>query len=176
MSKKVKTKEVLVAWQVLGQAKYDKLDSDQKVHVFHIGQQLKPIATAFSDYSADAAEKMQPSADFQERWDKAKVYETMTANPKADMEQLPMGPAEYKEFMVKEYFPFDRLWKKAIKDDKLVWPNHVSDLKYWSSEADAIYGVRSIPSMFLLDREGRIVAKDLRGEALERAVKQLLEQ
>lgn len=117
MSKKVKTKEVLVAWQVLGQAKYDKLDSDQKVHVFHIGQQLKPIATAFSDYSADAAEKMQPSADFQERWDKAKVYETMTANPKADMEQLPMGPAEYKEFMVKEYFPFDRLWKKTIKDE-----------------------------------------------------------
>ena len=117
MSKKVKTKEVLVAWQVLGTAKYDKLDSDQKVHVFHIGQMLKPIATAFSDYSADAAEKMQPSADFQERWDKAKVYETMTANPKADMEQLPMGPAEYKEFMVKEYFPFDRLWKKAIKDE-----------------------------------------------------------
>jgi len=66
-------------------------------------------------------------------------------------------------------------WKKAIKDDKLVWPNHVSDLKYWSSEAAAIYGVRSIPSMFLIDREGRIVAKDLRGEALERAVKQLLE-
>ena len=65
-------------------------------------------------------------------------------------------------------------WVKAIKDDKLVWPNHVSDLKYWSSEAAAIYGVRSIPSMFLLDREGRIVAKDLRGEALERAVKQLL--
>ncbi len=117
MSKKVKTKEVLAVWQVLGQAKFDKLDSDQKVRVFKIGQQLKPIATAFSDYSADAAEKMQPSADFQERWDNAKVYETMTANPKADMEQLPMGPAEYKEFMVKEYFPFDRLWKKAIKDE-----------------------------------------------------------
>lgn len=117
MSKKVKTKEVLAAWQVLSQAKYDKLDNDQKVRVFHIGQQLKPIATAFSDYSADAIEKMQPSADFQERWDKAKVYETMTADPKADMEQLPMGPAEYKEFMVKEYFPFDRLWKKAIKDE-----------------------------------------------------------
>lgn len=67
-------------------------------------------------------------------------------------------------------------WKKAIQDDQLVWPNHVSDLKYWSSEAAAIYGVRSIPCMFLLDREGRIVAKDLRGEALERAVKQMLGQ
>lgn len=67
-------------------------------------------------------------------------------------------------------------WKRAIQDDKLVWPNHVSDLKQWQSEAAAIYGVRSIPAMFLLDREGRIVAKDLRGEALERAVKQLIEQ
>lgn len=49
-------------------------------------------------------------------------------------------------------------WKKAIQDDQLVWPNHVSDLKQWQSEAAAIYGVRSIPSMFLLDRDGRIVA------------------
>ena len=65
-------------------------------------------------------------------------------------------------------------WKKAIKDDQLVWPNHVSDLKYWSSEAAAIYGVRSIPAMFLLDREGRIVAKDLRGAALENAVRELI--
>lgn len=65
-------------------------------------------------------------------------------------------------------------WKKAIVDDQLVWPNHVSDLKYWSSEAAAIYGVRSIPAMFLLDREGRIVAKDLRGSALENAVREML--
>lgn len=67
-------------------------------------------------------------------------------------------------------------WKKAIQDDQLVWPNHVSDLKQWQSEAAAIYGVRSIPSMFLLDRDGRIVAKDLRGAALENAVRQLLEK
>lgn len=67
-------------------------------------------------------------------------------------------------------------WKGAIKADQLVWPNHVSDLKQWQSQAAAIYGVRSIPATFLLDREGRIVAKDLRGEALERAVKQLVEQ
>lgn len=67
-------------------------------------------------------------------------------------------------------------WKKAIQDDQLVWPNHVSDLKQWQSQAAAIYGVRSIPATFILDREGRIVAKDLRGAELERAVKQLLEQ
>ncbi|MBR4136576.1 MAG: TlpA family protein disulfide reductase [Bacteroidales bacterium] len=69
-----------------------------------------------------------------------------------------------------------KAWKGAIEADKLVWPNHVSDLKQWQSEAAAIYGVRSIPATFLLDKEGRIVAKDLRGEALERAVKQLVEQ
>lgn len=67
-------------------------------------------------------------------------------------------------------------WKQAIQADKLVWPNHVSDLKQWQSEGAAIYGVRSIPATFLLDREGRIVAKDLRGEALERAVKELVEK
>lgn len=66
-------------------------------------------------------------------------------------------------------------WKKAIVDDKLVWPNHVSDLKQWQSQAAAIYGVRSIPATFILDREGRIVAKDLRGQDLENAVKRLLE-
>lgn len=67
-------------------------------------------------------------------------------------------------------------WKKAIVDDQLVWPNHVSDLKQWQSEAAAIYGVRSIPAIFVLDRDGRIVAKDVRGQELERVVKQLLEK
>ena len=64
-------------------------------------------------------------------------------------------------------------WKKAIAADGLVWPNHVSDLKYWSSEAARIYGVSSIPSTYLLDQNGRIIAKNLRGEALSNALKQL---
>ena len=64
-------------------------------------------------------------------------------------------------------------WKRAIAADGLVWPNHVSDLKYWSSEAARIYGVSSIPSTYLLDQNGRIIAKNLRGEALSNALKQL---
>lgn len=64
-------------------------------------------------------------------------------------------------------------WKRAIAADGLVWPNHVSDLKYWSSEAARTYGVSSIPSTFLLDQNGRIIAKNLRGEALSNALKQL---
>lgn len=67
-------------------------------------------------------------------------------------------------------------WKRAIEADKLVWPNHVSDLKKWQSKAAAMYGVSSIPSTFLLDKEGRIVQRNLRGADLERAVKQLVEQ
>lgn len=67
-------------------------------------------------------------------------------------------------------------WKRAIEADKLVWPNHVSDLKKWQSKAAAIYGVTSIPSTFLLTKDGRIVQKNLRGADLERAVQQLLEK
>lgn len=52
--------------------------------------------------------------------------------------------------------------------------SHVSDLKHWSSEAAAIYGVRSIPATFLIGKDGRIVAKNLRGDALVNALKQLL--
>ncbi|MEG1555625.1 MAG: TlpA disulfide reductase family protein [Bacteroidales bacterium] len=64
-------------------------------------------------------------------------------------------------------------WVKAIADDKLVWPNHVSDLKYWSSEGAKIYGVSSIPATFLLDREGRIISKNLRGEALTKTLQEI---
>lgn len=64
-------------------------------------------------------------------------------------------------------------WKRAIAADGLVWPNHVSDLKYWSSEAARTYGVSSIPSTFLLDQNGRIIAKNLRGESLTSALKQI---
>jgi peroxiredoxin len=56
-------------------------------------------------------------------------------------------------------------WKKAIADDGLTW-THVSDLKYWENEAAILYGIQSIPSNLLIDPEGRIIAKNLRGEDL----------
>jgi len=49
-------------------------------------------------------------------------------------------------------------WAQAIKQDKLTWDNHVSDLKKWESQAAAMYGVRSIPKTFLIDKEGNIAA------------------
>ncbi len=65
-------------------------------------------------------------------------------------------------------------WVKAIQKDGLPW-THVSDLKFWQSEAAQQYGVQAIPATFLLDKEGRIVAKNLRGEALEKKLEEVLE-
>lgn len=65
-------------------------------------------------------------------------------------------------------------WVQAITADKLSWENHVSDLQFWNSKYAGIYGVRSIPSNFLIDGDGIIVGKNLRGPALEQAISTLL--
>jgi len=64
-------------------------------------------------------------------------------------------------------------WLKAIEKDGLVW-KHVSDLQYWNSAAAVAYGVQGIPATFLLDKEGKIIAKNLRGEELERKLEEIL--
>ena len=65
-------------------------------------------------------------------------------------------------------------WVKAIKDDGLTWPQ-VSDLKYWDSAAGKLYAVRSIPHNVLLDKDGIIIAKNLRGEDLGAKLSELLD-
>ncbi len=67
-------------------------------------------------------------------------------------------------------------WQDAIKKDKLTWEYHVSDLKYWNSEPARLYGVRSIPTNFLINGEGIIVAKNLRGPRLEEVLETLLKK
>jgi thiol-disulfide isomerase/thioredoxin len=49
-------------------------------------------------------------------------------------------------------------WKQAIKQDGLVWPYHVSDLKGWNAEGAAKYGIRSIPQTVLVDETGYVIA------------------
>jgi peroxiredoxin len=56
-------------------------------------------------------------------------------------------------------------WIKAIHDDNLTW-THVSDLQYWDNEVAKQYGIQAIPANFLLDPDGKIIAKNLRGEDL----------
>jgi len=57
-------------------------------------------------------------------------------------------------------------WLDGIAQDQLTW-HHVSDLKFWDSAPAALYGIRAIPSNLLIDREGVIIAKNLREEALQ---------
>ena len=59
-------------------------------------------------------------------------------------------------------------WLKAMTDDKLFWEYHVSDLKGWKSDGAIIYGVRSIPQTFIIDGDGIIIAKNLKGEELNK--------
>ena len=63
-------------------------------------------------------------------------------------------------------------WLKAVKDDNLTWI-HVSDLQYWQNAAARLYGVNAIPQSFLLDKDGKIIAKGLRGEQLEKKLAEL---
>jgi peroxiredoxin len=65
-------------------------------------------------------------------------------------------------------------WEKAIRDDHLTW-HHVSDLQFWDNSAAQLYGVEGIPANFLIGPDGKILAKDLRGDALGQKLAQLLQ-
>lgn len=64
-------------------------------------------------------------------------------------------------------------WEKGIQDDHLEKWIHVSDLKYWNSIVVPLYKVESIPRNFLLDKEGRIIASNLRGEQLQKKLAEI---
>lgn len=65
-------------------------------------------------------------------------------------------------------------WLQAIEKDQLTWP-HVSDLKGWESQAAQLYNITAIPQTVLVDPEGKIIAKGLRGEELEQKLASLLQ-
>jgi peroxiredoxin len=64
-------------------------------------------------------------------------------------------------------------WLEAISKEGLTWPQ-VSDLKFWQSEACQIYAVQSIPYTVLVDKEGKIIATDLRGADLDKKLAEVL--
>lgn len=64
-------------------------------------------------------------------------------------------------------------WNAAIKQDKLTWENHVSDLGGWNSRVGKMYGVNSVPFTVLIDQEGKIINTNLRGEALENELRKI---
>ncbi|WP_217603942.1 TlpA disulfide reductase family protein [Chitinophaga sp. GbtcB8] len=64
-------------------------------------------------------------------------------------------------------------WLKAIQSDGLAW-NHVSDLKFWDSAVVPLFGINAIPTNFLLDPQGKVIAANLRGDALEQKLQEVV--
>ena len=64
-------------------------------------------------------------------------------------------------------------WLAAIQNDGLSW-TQVSDLKFWNNEVAALYSITSIPANFLIDPNGKIIARDLRGDDLENKLEEVL--
>ena len=95
------------------------------------------------------------------------------------MQEMEHVKAIYKKYRDKGFqivgLSFDRgrdSWVNAIVNHELDWI-HLSDLKYWNSEASVVYGISSIPASLLLDGEGTIIATDLRGIELDRKLRQI---
>lgn len=95
--------------------------------------------------------------------------------------EMPNVKAAYEKFKSKGFeiygVSLDRekdAWVEAIRKEGITWPQ-VSDLKFWDSEAAKEYNVQSIPFTVLLDKEGKIIAKGLRGAELEQKLKEVLQ-
>jgi peroxiredoxin len=65
-------------------------------------------------------------------------------------------------------------WMKAVHDDQLTW-THVSDLKFWENAVAKQYGIRAIPQNYLLDRDGKIMAKGIRGDDLVKKLQEIFQ-
>lgn len=111
----IKTEKVLNAYRVLSTAKYSKMDDSDKIKVWKIARTLKPVADKFEDDSKDAAEKMKPFEDFDEKLSKAQDYERKMKDENLDASTLPMGAAEYSEF-VGEFQKYNVLVNKAVRE------------------------------------------------------------
>lgn len=66
-------------------------------------------------------------------------------------------------------------WERAIEKDNLSWSSHVCDFKDWNSPVVQLYNFNSIPSNVLIDKDGKVIAKDLRGEDLENKLAELFQ-
>jgi thiol-disulfide isomerase/thioredoxin len=67
-------------------------------------------------------------------------------------------------------------WKSAIQKDGLIWPNHVSDLKGWKTSLTTIYGFDAIPYTVLINKEGKVIGTNLRGQDLEQKLEEELKK
>ena len=98
------------------------------------------------------------------------------------LREMPNVVAAYEKYQAKGFdivgLSFDNKkepWVQAIADQKMPW-THLSDLQGWRTVASGVYGVNSIPDNLLIDPQGKIVARGLRGEALHAKLKEIFEK
>ena len=115
MKTKITTEKALNAYRIISGAKYTKMDDADKIKVWKIARALKPVADKFEDDSKDAADKMKPSEDFADNLQKAQEFERITKEKDFDASKLPMGVAEYNEF-IKKFQDYNRLVGEAVKE------------------------------------------------------------
>lgn len=111
----MKTEDVLKAYNVISTAKYGKLADEDKIKVWKIARALKPVAEKFDEDSKDAAEKMKPNDDFDEHLMKGQEYEREIRKPDCDPMKLPIGAAQYQEFL-EEFKAYQKLVNDTISD------------------------------------------------------------
>ena len=113
MKKTVKTSEILSVYQIIGNAKYGKMSDDDKVKVWKIARKLKPVATKFEDDTKDAADKMKPYEDFDQKLQKAQEYERLKNDKKPTIDV--MSTADYDKFIA-DFKQYKNIVDKAIKE------------------------------------------------------------
>lgn len=106
------TKQLTECWMVLGAAKYGKLSDADKIKVWRLTRQLKPIATKYMEDVKDAQEKLSPDDGFFDEMRKAQQYEVAMQRGGGD---LPMNADEHKKFIDKKK-TLDKLIEDALKD------------------------------------------------------------
>lgn len=113
MEKTIKTGLALTIYNIVSQAKYNKMDDADKIKAWKIARLLKPVATKFDDDSKDAADKLKPTEDFTERLQKAQEYERLRAShePTIDI----MTTADYNAF-IKEFKKYNDTVSEAVKE------------------------------------------------------------
>jgi len=117
MKQTIKTEKAVSAYRVLSTAKYGQLADADKIKVWKIARVLKPIATSFEDTAKDAAEKFKPTTEgFDEQYEKFLSFQRMVNLPNVDAKKLPMGVAEYNQFLTDVVLPYNKLVEDAIKE------------------------------------------------------------
>ena len=117
MKKTITTEQALEMYQVLSGADYSKMEGADQVKLVQILLVLEPIAKKYESATKTASDKLKegfPGID--EKIQKANQYRNMKNDPNTDATELPMGPAEYHNFMAGEWAEFQKRINEAIAD------------------------------------------------------------